>query len=287
MKKQFYTQINQVNLSENPIKLAWNLSLQYLKIENVVSTSFEDALFKNIKTLHNSNSYHNEYHYSHVVLGSAYLFKEEMKEDSQDKNDIVNNFLPLLLASIFHDAGHPGRGNNYPYELENQSTDFFKRYTIENSLEKLWNQQEDVIKWSTVENCVELLIKATEFEHEHNNVVKAYENNPEETYNTNIKINKLKIILSESDILLSCLQSTGLKQTEKILAEHNLVLNNIDEVKDKWFGFLKKVELSHYQSNAAKSFGIKEEIKNNIKNHNVSQLNTNIVQLKNNVLKKK
>lgn len=263
MTPEFYKYIDEIDQSIDPIKVAWYQALNHLELNNILSKEFEHALFKEIEQLSNDNFYHNAYHFGHVIIGCAYLMKYEINNPTI----LPQNAIPLLLAALFHDSQHPGRGNIYPYELEEKSSSFFNQYSIENNLEQLWDKQElinyHLPTWKNISLIVNELIISTEFQQAVNKVVQDYKNNPNENFNDSnnneIKINTLKMLLIESDILLSCLDETGIKQTEKILAEHNLQLTK-SEVKDKWIGFLKLVSDTHYQSQASSYFNIKEEI---------------------------
>lgn len=259
MKKDFYKYINEIDNSINPIKVAWHQAIRHLDLEGIVSTDFENALFKKIEQLNNNNTYHNAYHFAHVMIGGAYLLKYEID------NPVIlpPNAFVLLLAALFHDAAHPGRSNQYPYELEKISAQYFNEYSRENKLELLWNTQNletyNLPKWAEIVTVVKELIIATEFQQEAHKVVAQYKENPQITIAHDIKINVLKMLLIESDILLSCISETGIKQTEKMLSEQNLKLNK-NEVHDKWTGFLHLVKDTHYQSQAASKLKLKEEI---------------------------
>lgn len=259
MNDDFFEKINLINSSRNPLKISWALSLDLLNIKNVLSPKFQNALFSSIDDLHNGNDYHDHYHLSHVIFCSAYLLKHEL--DSHQ--EIKKNAFPLLFAALFHDAGHLGRSNKYPYELEDLSIDFFDKYSKDNSLEILWNLElehtSSLPQWSIVVDIVKKLIKSTEFAQEAKKVNDDYINNPDfiQYNDPDLKINRLRVILIEADILLSSLAETGPNQTRKIGIEHGKELSK-EEINENWINFVKIIKDSHYNSKAAQSLGLKE-----------------------------
>lgn len=259
MNDDFFEKINLINSSRNPLKISWALSLDLLNIKNVLSPKFQNALFSSIDDLHNGNGYHDHYHLSHVIFCSAYLLKHEL--DSHQ--EIKKNAFPLLFAALFHDAGHLGRSNKYPYELEDLSIDFFDKYSKDNSLEILWNLElehtSSLPQWYIVVDIVKKLIKSTEFAQEAKKVNDDYINNPDfiQYNDPDLKINRLRVILIEADILLSSLAETGPNQTRKIGIEHGKELSK-EEINENWINFVKIIKDSHYNSKAAQSLGLKE-----------------------------
>jgi hypothetical protein len=268
MNNIFYDSLEEINESKNPIKVAWDLSIKHLDLSDILSNNFTQSLFKNIHCLDTKNSYHNHYHLAHVILGSAYLLKAENSSLEFRKQ----NGIPLLLASLFHDADHPGGGNKFPYQLEKKAVRFFIKYFEDNELINAWNNEVSVIKkvlpnWDELKDLLNDLILGTEFKEEPIKIYDSYKNK------LGRELTILKTILIESDILLSSLSKTGLLQTDKILTENNL---NLDK-NTAWMGFLNNIKNTYYQSNAAKKFKILEQIENTL-----NYLNENNGKCKNN-----
>lgn len=253
MDNLFFVAIDKINNSFTPIQTAWHISCKYLQIEHLISDKFSTALFKNIDQLNNLNSYHDQFHLAEVLYISAYLLKHEFKT----QKEIEQHSLPLMISSLFHDAKHLGRSNQTPYELELQSIAFFKNYFHQNQLNLLWDQQPYVVNQFIVNSqqlndIVTDLITATEFKVESNKTSKAYleQKNKHFDVDSSISINRLKLLLIESDILLSVLPKTGLIQTKKILTE-NKVSFNIPFLIHSWAKFLEHVQTTHYLSDGA------------------------------------
>ena len=256
MNQDFYNNITRINSSLMPIRTAWELSLESLGIGSLISERFTSALLSNISTLDNNNPYHDHYHLAHVLYGATYLLKNE----GLSLVDIELNAVPLLLAALFHDGLHPGRSNQYPYELENLSLCVFKEYGEKENLRQIWdnNSLSAKLPWQEVVDAVGQLIPATEFIHEPKQVAEDYRNQIPSSDN-GIKIFTLKMLLIESDILLSCLPLTGYQQTAKILTENHKPMAHQD-ILNNWKGFLPIALKHHYVSQASCRLGIKENI---------------------------
>lgn len=272
MQNDFFEKINLINNSINPLKISWALSLDILNIKNSLSKEFQHALFSSIEDLHNGNSYHDHYHLAHVVFCCAYLLKHEL----ESHREIKKNAFPLLFAAIFHDAGHLGRSNNYPYELENLSIDFFEDYTKKHNLGNLWalevENSPSLPEWSVLSDMVKRLIQSTEFVAEVKKVNEDYSNNPDFNLysDSDLKINRLKAILTEGDILLSSLEDTGPEQTRKIAIEHGHNLSKT-QIYDNWINFINLIKDSHYNSKAAQVLGLKESLQDIISKNSVQK----------------
>lgn len=269
MDNEFFEKINLINASSNPLKISWALSLDFLNIKNSLSTEFQNALFSSIEDLHNGNGYHDHYHLAHVIFSCAYLLKYEL----DNHKEIKKNAFPLLFAALFHDAGHPGRSNRHPYELENLSIEFFDNYTKQHNLEKLWaievENSPSLPQWDVVVDMVKRLIKATEFVEETKQINEDYITNADFALYTDsdLKINRLKIILIEGDILLSSLAETGPNQTRKIALEHGKELS-AEQMTEDWIKFINFIKDSHYNSKASKTLGLKEQLERVVLEYN-------------------
>lgn len=268
MENLFYTALEKISNSFNPLYTAWHMSCKYLQIDNIISQEFETALFENVHKFNNLNSYHDQFHFAEVMYVSSYLLKHEFS----NQEDINKNSFPLLLASMFHDFQHLGRPNKVPYELEIRSIDKMINYFKDSNLDQLWIQQESV-KTNQILNNFDLievmkkLIIGTEFKAEPELVRMDYglKNNKNQSSNCDVKTYRLKQLLIESDILLSCLTKTGFDKTNKILKELNQEKTPLQAL-NSWENFLIPLKDKHFISNASKVLNINEQLSETIKN---------------------
>lgn len=250
MLNQLYKGIQEIRQSQKPILKAWEISFVYLKMPNSYRKLIE--IISNHENIFiNKNIYHNQYHFAEVIWVSAFLAKNEFISTYLQQHALV-----LLLASTFHDAEHPGRGNKEPFELEKISSCFFKQWWNNNSLfvENLIEASEnDIIQ------VINELILFTDFQKGHSKVVQDYKN--KQNYEMfNFKIVKLKQILIEADILLISLPGFAFDRTKMLLKENKENIED-DKIWKLLLDFNKDYAKNIFISNASQSLGIQEEIK--------------------------
>jgi len=235
MAIKFHTGIKQIQEASKPIAKAWELSLLHLELDSKTKKIME-ILGDHENLFINYNPYHNHYHFAEVIWGSAFLAKKEKIEEKYLESMVI-----LLLAATFHDSDHPGRANKNPFEIEQKSADFFKSWWKNNSL-----FVENILPMppSNIEQAVRDLILFTDFSHGVPKVITDYLVR-RENESFGLKINKLKKILNEADILMNCLPHSGFKKTVAILGES--VRQMPDET--KWL-----MMLSFLQENAPHLF---------------------------------
>jgi len=247
MAIRFYDGIKEINAAERPIQKAWQLAVFHLEIDKINKNieKIIEILGDHENLLINSNPYHNHYHLAEVIWGSAFLAKQE-----EIKEKYFESMIILLLAATFHDAEHLGRANRNPFELEKRAANFFRDWWKNNSL-----FVENIIDLQTtiVENLVIELILCTDFNEGQPQVTREY--SVKKDIETNgLKLFRLKKILNEADILMSCLPHFGFIKTSLILKES--LRNPPDE--HKWLlllGFIKDVQ-AFFISDAAKKLRI-------------------------------
>lgn len=249
MATKFFSGINAIHQAEKPIAKAWELSFTHLELDGKVKKLME-ILEDHENLLISYNPYHNHYHLAEVVWGSAFLAK---KENIQEK--YFDSMVILLLAATFHDADHPGRVNKCAYEVEQKSAAFFRNWWKNNSL-----FVENILSLTptNIEQAVTDLILCTDFSEGQPKVNVDYAQR-KDAESLGLKMNKLKKILNEADLLMNFLPQTAFKKTNLILRECS---RNIEE-EQKWMlllGFLQEGPIT-FTSEASKDLKIDALIK--------------------------
>lgn len=249
MATKFYSGIKAIHASEKPIATAWELSFIHLELDSKLKKLIE-ILSDHENLLISYNHYHNHYHLAEVIWGSAFLAK---KENFQEK--YFDSMVIMLLAATFHDADHPGRLNRYAFEVEQKSVKFFRNWWKNNSLfvENILS-----ITPTNIEQAVTDLILFTDFSEGQPKVNLDYiQRKDNESFG--LKMNKLKKILNEADILLNFLPQFAFNKTSLILKESS---RSVTE-EDKWLlllSFLQDAPTT-FTSDASKELKIDAIVK--------------------------
>jgi hypothetical protein len=249
---KFHNGVAAIRESKKPISKAWQLSFELLKLDEKLLKVME-ILGDHENLFINKNPYHNHYHLAEVVWTAAYFADKEI---SKNEEKYFESMVVLLFAATFHDAGHLGRSNKTPFELETLSVDFFKNWWKNNSL-----FVENIVALSPIqfEHLVCELILFTEFTEGQIKVTKDYlDKKDAEAFG--IKVNRLKKILNESDFLFNCSPHYAFEKTSLIVKE---TVRLADDEK-KWMLILEMLE--HMQNNvfisdAAKELKVESTIK--------------------------
>lgn len=164
---KFHSGVLAIRESKKPISKAWQLSFDLLNLDNKLLKVME-ILGEHENLFITPNPYHNHYHLSEVIWTAAYLADKEIEKDSEK---YFESMVVLLFAATFHDAGHLGRSNKTPFELETLSVEFFKNWWKNNSL-----FVENIVSLSPIqfEHLVCELILFTEFLEGQTKVTKDY-----------------------------------------------------------------------------------------------------------------
>jgi hypothetical protein len=229
MLDTLYNGIDQINASQKPIAQAWQLATQYLGINKKMEKIIE-ILGNHENLFISKNPYHNHYHLAEVIWLSALLVKEEVPEKS-----LYNHAVIILLAATFHDAEHPGRNNKEPFEIEQESALFFKKWWKNNSL-----FVENIVDMNPIdmEQAISELILFTEFTDGAKKVKEDYIKRRNREVYTLEYFMGLKKVLTEADILLNFLPLTAYKKCNLLLDE---VAKSKSE-KEKWQLILETVK---------------------------------------------
>lgn len=263
MNETFYQQIEILEKNDAPIALAWELASELAEIKLHCGKKFIRELTRHASEMNSNNPYHNQVHLAQVMLACAYLLKEEFPLAHQRHQ----HFFPLIIAANFHDAGHPGRPNRFVFELEYESVKIMNAFIHQHELDVLWNEEGKKHqekwhwpKWSELNCMLKELILSTEFRAQSDKVIDAYLNHRDSlrSQDNPIQINRLKMLLRESDILLSCLPKTGWNQSIKMMLEGGHSCENVKTLAG-WKGFLEITD-NHYQSEASSNLGINAQI---------------------------
>lgn len=249
MATKFFSGIKAIHEAEKPIATAWELSFTHLELDNKLKKLME-ILADHENLLISYNPYHNHFHLAEVIWASAFLAK---KENFQEK--YFDSMVVLLLAATFHDADHPGRVNKYAFEVEHKSAAFFRSWWKNNSL---FVENIVALTPTNIEQAVTDLILFTDFSEGQPKVNLDYAQRKEvEAFG--LRMNKLKKILNEADLLMNFLPQTAFKKTNLILRECS---RNVEE-EQKWMlllGFLQEGPIT-FTSDAAKDLKIDVLIK--------------------------
>ncbi len=249
---KFHSGVLAIRESKKPISKAWQLSFELLNLDNKLLKVME-ILGEHENLFITKNPYHNHYHLAEVIWTSAYLANKEIEKDSEK---YFESMVILLFAATFHDAGHLGRSNKTPFELETLSVEFFKNWWKNNSL-----FVENIVTLSPIqfEHLVCELILFTEFLEGQAKVTKDYiERKDAEAFG--IKVNRLKKILNEADFLFNCSPHYAYEKTSLILKESV----RMAEDEKKWMlivGMLEQMQNNLFISDAAKEVKIESTIK--------------------------
>lgn len=245
MTNNFHDGVLQINASTKPISKAWELACNHLKMKKTLNKLIE-VLADHENLFINRNAYHNHYHFAEVVWASSFLAKNEFP-----LTRLFDHSLILLLAATFHDAEHPGRANKEPFELEKASAYFFKQWWKNNSLfvENILTMQPN-----DIEQAVTELILFTDFSHGQQKVWNDYLNRKDQE-SLDLKMSRLKKLLTEADILMSCLPYYGYHKTGLIIKEAGRHVTQ-EEQWNLLLGFLQDYGLKTFTSDAAKSLNV-------------------------------
>lgn len=249
---KFHNGITTIRQSKKPISKAWELSYELLNLDKKLLKVIE-ILGDHENLFINKNPYHNHYHLSEVIWTSAYFASKEI---SKEEDKYFENMVVLLFAATFHDAGHLGRSNKTPFELETISVEFFKNWWKNNSL-----FVENIVSLNPIqiEHLICEMILFTEFSEGQEKVTRDYlEKKDGEAFG--IKINRLKKILNESDFLFNCLPRYAFEKTTLIFKES---VRTAEEEK-MWLlllEMLNQMQNNIFISDAAKELKIEATIK--------------------------
>jgi hypothetical protein len=263
MNETFYQQIEMLEKNDAPIAVAWDLAFEIVEMDRHCGKKFIKELNKYANEMESNNPYHNHVHLAQVILICAYLLKEEFVSVPERHR----HFFPLMISANFHDIGHPGRPNKFVFELEYESVKLMNTFIHEHKLDSIWNEHARTHqekwhwpKWSELNAMIKELILSTEFRAQSDKVIDAYLNHRDALWSQDnpIQINRLKMLLREGDILLSCLPKTGWNQSIKMMLEGGHTCENVKTLAG-WKGFLE-IMGNHYQSEASSNLGINVQI---------------------------
>ncbi len=249
---KFHSGVLAIRESKKPISKAWDLSFELLKLDSKLLKVME-ILGDHENLFITKNAYHNHYHLAEVIWTAAYLADKEI---SKNEEKYFESMVVLLFAATFHDAGHLGRSNKTPFELETLSVEFFKNWWKNNSL-----FVENIVSLSPIqfEHLVCELILFTEFLEGQNKVNKDYlDKKDAEAFG--VKINRLKKILNEADFLFNCSPHYAFEKTALIMKE---AVRSADDEK-KWMlivGMLQEMQSNVFISDASKEVKVESTIK--------------------------
>lgn len=245
--------LNQIAESADPIKTALKLAQSYLKCD-LLSHPFIDAIYQHSQSFNNSNAYHNQYHFSEVIYGCAYLLQHEYPHNNQI--DKYEHALVLITAAAFHDFDHNGQCNKTPYELEKLAVTGMKKFFEEHNIDDI--KPYTNLSYTHFMELVEKIILHTEFNEGTIQAINNYKDHPN-TQLHGIYINRLSLLLVESDVLLSSLHDYGFTKTTQICTENK---QTVDEASTHtmWKRFVEKFSQHHYVSEASQSISMQQEI---------------------------
>lgn len=258
-------EINEIRKDKNPVHKSWLMSCKKLgfnKLDHIVV--FGLMFIKDKNLLKNENAYHNEIHAADAVICAATLLKEEFSLEELKTNGPI-----LLLAMLFHDISHNGKNNEYDYQLEQEAIKTLNLFINKNlNLNIFWEKKLKINYGELKEffGYINEIILGTDFKNGPIENIKNYNNNN----NGLIKINKLKMLANEADILPSCISSLGPELGLKLAKEQHNV--NISSWKHREY-FLEKLAI--FGSNASNRIGIQSHIDNQLKT--IKQYSSNIL----------
>lgn len=247
------TDINTINTLPSPVPMAWKMACHFIKAENCLAWLHFGEILASQPELISNNAYHNQYHSAEAIMSAAYLLTEEFDEETCSKVGPI-----LLLAMMFHDVGHTGKHNSFPYELETISYNHFVNCVEKNSyLPDYWEEHLKPIygEWTEFKNILKEIILGTDFSHGIIPNSIDYKKN-----NNSFYLTQLKVLANEADTLASCLLALGYERGERLAIEWNNPSINSNENRVK---FLTSVK---YTSDASYILGIPEHIKEQINN---------------------
>ncbi len=274
MKKIYFQTIQEINKTKTPLLVAWTEACKYLNIGKDANKSQKDIrdLNKNAKfdikhknqdpdyfikiitdyenLFVNRLDYHNEYHLAETVWTVAYLCKEEFAE-----HELYDHSLLLMLAANFHDAEHNGKGNKVAFEMERESSNFFRKWWINNSL---FLENVLTVNESIMEQLIVDLILFTDFNTGQEKVLKDYEKFKEYSY-YGFKIARMKKILNEADMLMTCLPKYALDKTQKLIKESGKKFST-EQTLSILIQHLENFGKTYFNSQASTQLGIPQTI---------------------------
>ncbi len=241
-------------LNDNPVNSAWSFACSNLGIvENDPIVIFGQLLCEHEGLKKSDNAYHNHYHSADAMITASFLANEEFS-----KKDLRKNGVLLVISMMGHDLNHSGSTNKYDYELEKISYQSLNDFVTSNKkIKDFWdkNLSNEFGSWESFSKKIEEVILGTDFKLGPAQNIQNYNLSDTGDY----KINKIKMLANEADILPSCTAELGPELGLYLAKEQN------NEAVGSWKGrefFLKN--LAKFHSKASENVGIVEHIKKQV-----------------------
>lgn len=245
--QQLVSDINKINTLNNPISLTWKISCHFIKADNCLAWLHFGEILSHHPEINSINAYHNQYHSAEAIMSAAYLLQEEFDSETCSKVGPI-----LLLAMMFHDVGHNGKHNTFPYELETIAYHSLSDYVERNNyLLDYWTEHLSPTygDWKTFKHILKEIILGTDFVHGIKPNSLNYKTN-----NDSFHLSQLKVLANEADTLASCILDLGYERGERLATEWNNTNINSNENRIKFLSSVK------YTSDASYLLGINEHI---------------------------
>ena len=247
--------VQDININRNvadPVKEGWISSCERIGLKKDDPFVEFGLLFTEHPDLSNpTNAYHNKSHAADAVISASHLATHEFTNNS---HDLKHNGSYLLFSMLSHDIAHNGGHNSYDYELEQKAVLSMKDYVKSRpEMMRLWENKlaSTYGSWDNFSNQISEIILGTDFKNGPTKNLQSYSINSQST----VKINQLKLLANEADILPSCTHDLGPKLGVQLAEEQN------NPGVGSWSGrlfFLKN--LAKFGSNASKNIHIQDHI---------------------------
>lgn len=247
---ELVNEIKEVRESANPVKEAWVDSCEKVGLDmNDPMVHFGLMFTKHPDLISSPNSYHNQVHAADAVTCAGALAKEEFSG-----KDLKFNGPVLLFSMLCHDIAHNGKNNEFDYQLEKEAVNSMTEFANKNpEIKKYWKDNLET-KYGSLDgffNNVEQVILGTDFKNGPKENLKNYS---EQNFGE-LKLNQLKMLANEADILPSCISSLGPQLGLQLAEEQNNP--GVASWKGREF-FIGK--LATFGSNASKNMEIQNHI---------------------------